>query len=355
MKPEWKSFLQDAGAEMAADLDMVESFGNAERERRMAVGGEVICDLSHYGLISVHGEDALMFLQGQFTNDVRKVSPEHSQISGHCNAKGRLLASFRLFMRNDTYYLRLPREMVEPTLKRLRMYLLRAKASLEDASEGLVGIGLSGPSADQEIANALGSAPTEVDHVIQSEGITIIRLPGTCARFEIWGELEPMQNLWNQLNVRAAPVGAGPWALLNILAGIPCIHPETAEAFVPQQLNMQLINGVSFTKGCYTGQEVVARTQYLGKIKRRMYLARVETDHAPQTGDELFASHSKSGQGPGRIVNVQRHPDGDYALLAVMDVATVEGGDVHIGNENGPVLTLEELPYSFEEEEQSGS
>ncbi len=349
MKPEWKDFLVNKGAEF--DGDRVISFGNPERELRLVVAGEAIADRCHTGLIAVHGEDAETFLQGQFTNDIREVTPARSQLSAFCSPKGRMLANFRIFRLDDSYYLELPHSQVEATLKRLRMFVLRSKVVLEDASENLVRIGFSGQKAPAQLAELLGGAPAQTDEVATLNGLTVIRLPGAQPRFEILGALDAMQKLWTQLDVRAAPVGDRAWSLLEVRAGVPVIVPETADAFVPQMANLQVLHGVSFKKGCYTGQEVVARMQYLGKLKRRMYLAHVDTGTCPAPGETLFSAGSESGQGAGRVVNAAVCPDGGCDLLAVVEIASRERNDLRLGAEDGPALEFMELPYAFEAEE----
>ncbi len=350
MKPEWKEFLTNRGAEW--NEEVVESFGNPERERRVCVAGDVIADLSWYGLIEVHGADAETFMQGQFTNDVREVSEARSQLSGICSPKGRLLANFRIFRRGETWYLRLPHELVDPTLKRLRMFVLMSKVTLEDASDAFVRIGLSGPKAEEELARAGLPEPVGVDDVITTDQVTVVRVAGLHPRFEIYGELEPMKRHWEALDVYCAPVGTPAWKLLEIFAGLPTIYPETVEAFVPQMVNYPQVGGVSFRKGCYTGQEVVARMQYLGKLKRRMYRAHVDAERAPRPNDPLVAPGSGSGQGAGRIVDAQPGPDGGYEVLAVVEIASRERGEVFLWEENGPRLQFLELPYPAPETEQ---
>ncbi|MDD3518510.1 MAG: folate-binding protein, partial [Chromatiales bacterium] len=330
MKPEWKAFLVDNGAELADDL--VAHFGNPERERQVSTTGDVLCDLSQYGLIGAYGKDAAEFLHGQFTNDIKHLLESRSEMNGLCTAKGRLLTVFRVFRRGETIYLRLPRELLEPTLKRLKMYLLRAQATLEDASDALVRIGFSGPNAIEELHTTLGDAPANVDDVMQRDGLTLIRLPGVHPRFEIYGDLEPMKKLFGTLNVHAAPVGSDTWDLLDILAGLPSVHPQTVEAFIPQMLNLQLVNGVSFNKGCYPGQEVVARTQYLGKVKRRMYRIDIQTRETPVPGTEIFDPNAEDGQPVGAVVDAQAGPDGGCAALAVVQIASAESkGPLHLG------------------------
>lgn len=345
MKSEWKEFLLNKGAEVLDDSS-VQSFGNEALELSIVTTGDIFADLSHLGLIGVQGEEAATFLQGQFTGDVRQVNEQHSQLSAYCSPKGRMLASFRLFARGEAYYLSLPRPLLEPTLKRLRMFVLRAKATLEDASDSLVRLGFSGPKAEAQLRDYLGTVPENIDDVVQAKDLTVIRVPGPHQRYEIHGEVEPMKKLWTVLDVRAAPVGRGPWELLDIRAALPVVYEQTADAFVPQMTNLQLLGGVNFKKGCYTGQEVVARMQYLGKLKRRMYRARVEAPERPQPGDGLFAADS-GGQSAGKVVNAQPSPDGGYELLAVVEISSRDQHQLHLGSAGGPVLEFLDLPYAF--------
>lgn len=346
MKPEWQLFLENAGAEI--NENKVISFGNLQREQRVAHSGLVMTDLSHFGLISVYGDDASTFLQGQLTNDIRDVSETHSQLSAYCTPKGRMLANFRIFKREDTFYLRLPRTLLEKALNRIRMFILMSKVTMEDASDSLVHFGVSGETAEQHLGDHFDSLPANDDDVVQHNGYTIIRVAGLYPRYEIYGELEPMTELWNSLDVHAALIGNGPWSRLGILAGIPVIYPETSEAFVPQMANMQLINGVNFQKGCYTGQEIVARMQYLGKLKRRMYLINIDTDQDVKPGDTLFSSDSSSGQGTGQIVDAQPDSEGGTDALAIIDIKDAEKGNLKLFDDHGPAITVKDLPYSVD-------
>jgi len=339
MKPEWFDFLKRAGAEI--ENNHVISFGNTEQERSMLQTGLMICDLSHHGLISIDGEDAADFLQGQLTNDVRDVTPKHSQLSAYCTHKGRMLANFRLFQRDETYFLSLPQALLESILKRISMFILMAKVSMKDSSNALVKIGLSGPNADEQLSTLLSDIPADVDDMTRANGYSIIKCPGTLPRYEIYA-------LWNQLDVNAAPAGSHAWESLNIAAGIPTITLETSEAFVPHMTNMQLINAVNFQKGCYTGQEVVARMQYLGKLKRQMFNISIETKNEVNAGDKLFSEGSTSGQGTGQIVNAQINANGSVSALAVIDIADANAGKLQLHNKSGPAISLQSLPYSLE-------
>ncbi len=346
MKHEWKEFLQNAGAEF--DDDCVATFGNPERERRIAHTGDLFCDLSHFGIIAAYGEDATEFLQAQFTNDINLVDETHSQLSALCSPKGRMLCNFRIFRRDQTYYLVLPYELLEAALSRLRMFVLRSRVTLEDASDALMGIGASGNKIIEHLGDITGELPGNIDEAIEYKDYTIIRVAGVVPRFEVYGLLDAMQKLWQALDVHATPVGASVWELLNIKAGIPVITAGSIDAFVPQMTNMHLINGVSFTKGCYPGQEIVARMHYLGKLKRRMYRIGFDASEKPEAGTSLVTETSTESQDIGTVLSAQQNPDGNYDALAVIQTSDAENSSLRLGDARGPEVTVLDLPYSFE-------
>ena len=348
MKHEWKDFLQNAGAEF--ENDCVATFGNPERERRITHTGGLFCDLSHFGIIAVYGEDAAEFLQTQFTNDINQVDQAHSQLSALCTPKGRMLCNFRIFRREQTYYLVLPYELLEAALSRLRMFVLRSRVTLEDASDALIGIGASGSKMVDHLGDIVGTLPGKVDESVEYREYTIIRVAGIVPRFEIYGLLEPMKKIWQALDVHATPVGAEVWELLNIQAGIPVITAGTIDAFVPQMANMHLINGVSFTKGCYPGQEIVARMHYLGKLKRRMYRIGFDASDKPKTGTPLVTDTSTESQDIGTVLSAQQNPDGNYEALAVIQVSDAENSRLKLGDVEGPDVTVLDLPYAFDDQ-----
>jgi folate-binding protein YgfZ len=303
-----------------------------------------VTGLAHLGVIRAGGDDLRTFLQGQLTSDVNAITPTLAQPSSYCSPKGRMLGSFLIFQIADALYLQLPAERLEAMLKRLRMFVLRSQVTLEDVSAQLARFGVSGQCAEQLLpfSPAVGDFASET-----RDGVTVLRLPGDRPRFEVIGSENVISGLWGDIAPQAEQTDSGFWALMNIRAGMPSVYEDTAEAFVPQMTNLQLLGGVSFTKGCYTGQEVVARMQYLGKLKRRMYRARVESAVAPVPGAEVYSPSSESGQGAGRIVDAAASPVGGYEVLAVLQISSAEAGDVRLHDADGPALELLDLPYAF--------
>lgn len=339
----WKSFIQSQGAILEGER--VQHFGKPVEERRAAAQGNVLADLSDLSLIRARGADTQNFLNGQLSNDVRQLDAAHSQLASWCSPKGRMLVIFRLLRRGDDTLLQLPSSLLEPTLKRLRMFVLRAKVTLEDVDAELVSFGIPGPDAERLLRDVTGFAPGEINGSETRDEITIARLPGPHSRFEIIAPTDAATKLWNSLKAKAAPVGPSAWAWLDIMAGIPSVHPETSEAFVPQMANLEIVGGVNFKKGCYPGQEIVARMQYLGRLKQRMYRAHYAGDVLPRPGDSIFAPDFP-GQSAGTVVSAQPAPDNGFDLLAVIQISSAEAGELHLENESGPQLLLLPLPYS---------
>ncbi len=341
---QWKSFLQQQDALLKGDR--VRHFGKPEEERRAAARRNVLADLSDLALIRARGQDTKNFLNGQLSNDVRQLDATHSQLASWCSSKGRMLVIFRLFRRGDDTLLQLPASLLETTLKRLSMFVMRAKVTLENADAELVSFGISGPDAEKLLCDATDFVPKEINDCETRNEITVIRLAGPHPRFEIVAPTDTVTKLWNGLKDKMMPIGPPAWTWLDIMAGIPSVHPETSEAFVPQMANLEIIGGVNFKKGCYPGQEIVARMQYLGKLKQRMYRAHFAGDTAPQPGDAIFAPDFP-GQSAGTVVVAQPAPDNGFDLLAVIQISSADAGDIHLGSETGPRLLLQSLPYFF--------
>ncbi len=339
----WQDFLSTHGA--VIEQGQVASFGHPEQERKTALSTTLLADLSPQGLIKVSGEDRADFLQNQFTNDIREITPQLSQINAWCNPKGRMLASLRVFQTGDDYFLLLARDLLEATLKRLRMFVLRSKVTLEDISDEWMNIGLAGADASALLAKQITHPPQNTHQVIHENNLIVIRLAGDVPRFQIHAQAPTINRLWQTLQTDATPVGYPVWNWLDIQAGIPTIVARTREAFVPQMVNYSTLGGVSFTKGCYPGQEVVARMHYLGKLKRRMYLAHVETETLPDAGEDLFPAGKNDAQSCGKVVQAERAPEGGVDLLAVLQIAVAETGDIFLASENGPPLRLKNDPY----------
>ncbi len=336
----WQDFLQQQGAEIQDG--MVQHFGDAPAELAASREGTVLCDLSQFGTLKVSGVDALSFLQNMLSSDVSETSAQQAQISSLNNPKGRMLASLLIWRTGADYFLHLPHSLCVAIHKRLSMYILRAKVKIEDAGDEVVCLGLNGENAAAQIQECFGSIPQDAMAVAHYDNTSIIRVGAQ--RFQINTTPQHAPALWQQLSASARPVGSPCWDWLNIRAGIPVILPATQEQFVAQMVNLELIGGVNFKKGCYPGQEIIARMHYLGKLKRRMYLAHIEDDTVPQPGDELYSADMEA-QASGMVVNATAAPGGGCDLLAVVQIISRDTQTVYLQSLQGAPLNFLPLPY----------
>jgi folate-binding protein YgfZ len=224
------------------------------------------------------------------------------------------------------------------------MYVLRSKVKLLDVSDDYTILGLVGAAAIAQAAQVLGMPSPNALSLNLGADVQLLRLDGE--RVQIIATRKREAEIQRALAVKVPVISAGDWDLTNIRAGIPYILPATQDQFVPQMANLDLINGVSFTKGCYPGQEIVARMHYLGRLKQRMYLATTSGADTPQPGDKLY-SRETGDQATGMIVNAAPAPGGGTAVLAVLHIESFKGGDVHLKSPTGPQLEFLELPYEI--------
>lgn len=279
-----------------------------------------LADLGHMGLIAVQGPDATSFLQSQLTNDVAALEPGAWQWSGYCNAKGRLLGTLRLVRTGDGFFAETPASIAGDLVDRLRKFVLRAKVSFASRADASAGIGLGGPEMAGILTDWLGRAPPAAGHADSLEGGILIGAGPD--RWHLYLDTDRAIAAWERLSTRATPISTRAWARLDLDEGIPWIVPETQALFVPQMVDFELLGGVSFTKGCYPGQEIVARSQYLGAVKRRLHLARTSMEIAP--GAPL-ASPALPGQTVGNVVSSAPAADASFHTLAVIDLESAAG------------------------------
>ncbi len=339
MNDDWKKFL----------LSQEVTHEDEAADNLKTTTTTVLSDLSQYSTLVIAGDDAASFMQGQFTNDIDKLDDDNSQLSGFCDKKGRMIANFRLFRYQKNYFLSIKNDLVDLSIEHLQNYILRAHVAIQDVSEQLIHLGLSGAGATKLLTPFIETINEEVDSVSQNENYVAIRVAGLQPRYEIFCSLEHAKKLWEKLVTQTAIVNSSSWDYLNIQAGIPYIDSHTSGEFVPQMANMELINGVSFTKGCFTGQEIVARMHYLGKLKKRCYKIHIDSEDRPAAGDKLFAENARAGQNTGAIIQAEKNPKSGYDALAVIQIADT-ASKLFLGDADGPVVTVKELPYSFESE-----
>jgi tRNA-modifying protein YgfZ len=284
-------------------------FGDPQREFEAARSGAAVVPVTHFDQLRFHGSDAKTFLQGQLTCDLDQVTSDQAQFGGYCTPKGRLLANFIVLSTPQGYLMHTPADVAASVAERLRKFVLRADVKIERES-GLRALGLTGPAAPALLQQELGALPQGRLAVGHHAHASVVRLPGK--NFLVVAASAAMAAPWEALAKRAVPAGAECWNWAQIQAGVPWITALTQDQFLPQMIGLDAIGGVSFDKGCYTGQEIVARTHYLGEVKRKLRLGRTRVGvHA---GDALLWA----GRQCGTVLNAASIPGDGCVLLAVV-------------------------------------
>lgn len=297
--------------------------------------------LDHEGILAVRGADAAKFLQGQLTCNLNYLNAETSSLGSRCTPKGRMTSSFRIVAENAGYLLAMARDLLENQLTDLKKYAVFSKATLSDDSAQWVRFGLSG--AEALLADLGLPLSSQADQVVRHDGLIAIALGH--GRTELWTPADRAPQVAERLAGQLQHGSLNDWLLGQVRAGVGQVFGATRELFIPQMINLQAVGGVSFKKGCYTGQEIVARMQYLGRLKRRLHRLALEGSELPEPGRELFSPvHSTS---VGEVVLAARAADG-IELLAVLQDDAVADGRVRLGEAEGQPLRLLDLPYTLD-------
>lgn len=305
-----------------------------------ATADALLMPLTHLAVLEASGADATAFLHAQLSNDVQGLPADRSRLAGYCNAKGRLYAVPRLWRVDDRWQLVLPADTADAVLKRLRMFVLRSRVALH-RREDVSLLGVAGPRAADCLRQAGLPVPGEVDTVVARGETSILRLPAPIERFALCVPDGEAAALWAALAGTATAAPAAAWRLLDIDAGLPTIYAATLESFVPQMVNLERVGGVSFRKGCYPGQEIVARMHYLGKPSRRMYRLRA-AGATPTAGSAVLDA---AGHEVGTVVDAAPAAAG-CRLLAVLQVTAAEDG---LRLPDGQPLERLPLPYALDD------
>jgi len=299
------------------------------------------CRLSHEGLLAVRGPDASKFLQGQLTCNLNYLSADSASLGARCTPKGRMLSSFRIVQQGDGYLLAMASELLDSQLTDLQKYAAFSKSKLSDESAQWLRIGLQG--GDAVLASLGLNLPATADSVVHVGDMLAVRLSD--GRSELWAPAAQAETVLATLTAQLREAPLNDWLLAQVRAGVGQVFGANREQLIPQMINLQALGGVSFKKGCYTGQEIVARMQYLGKLKRRMYRLSLAGDAAPAVATPLFSP--VHGSSVGDVVLAARSSAG-IELLAVVQEDALLDGNLHLGSLEGPALQRLDLPYTLD-------
>jgi folate-binding protein YgfZ len=303
------------------------------------------CELDEVGLISFTGDEAVSFLQAQLTSDVAGLGVGRTQYSGYCSPKGRLLATFLLWRFDDEVVLQLPAALRESVQGRLSRYVLRSRVKIADATARYALFGLAGADALKALDALDARAPAALHDVGATAELRVTQLP--VDRYLLLAPAERAPALRGALdNVLATRQDSRHWAALDVAAGIPVITAATQDAYVPQMVNLDLVGAVSYAKGCYPGQEIVARTHYLGRLKQRMYRIGVRGAAALEPGQPLFSPEFGADQASGAVLYSGAVAGDVREALAVVQRSSAQVRSVRLGSLDGPAVEFLSLPYS---------
>jgi folate-binding protein YgfZ len=313
-----------------------------EREMQIRREGNFVCDLSHLAFAVAAGQDAASFLHGQLTNDLEGLAADAWQMSGYCSPKGRLKNILRIHRAAERIVLQSNASVMPAAIESLRRFVLRSKLELRAAPD-IGSFGVVGMACCRSLEALTGSLPEHRYGVREAGGAVILCHSLSPHRFQVVGSEARLASIRNAMSSDWPNIGSWAWALHDIECGLPAILDRTAEKFVPHSLNLDLLGGVSFQKGCYPGQEIVARMEYLGRPKSRMIRAQVHSG-APAPGDKVYATGHE--QSIGMVVDAAPSERG-YELLTTLRVEYLEKGDIRLGTTSGAILSRLELPYEL--------
>lgn len=330
----WIDTLKNVGAELNTDNTEL-AISNTD--------DTCIVPLLHQSLLCVDGPDTDKFLQGQLSCDVDSARTLGSSLASHCNIKGHMISLFRLIATETGFLLRMHHELLEQATKTLSKYIIFSKAEISYPGDRLVGIGLTGPKAAELSRLAVEDIPSEDNGITHGDNTLLIRVPGN--RFELWLPESVAIELLPTLLEHGKLGSTNDWILSEIRAGIPDLRTQTTEAFIPQMTNLQALDGVSFTKGCYTGQEIVTRLQHRGQLKRPMYHLTANSPQLPEPGSAI---HSSTRENVGQVVIAAQSSGDSCEFLAVIIKDVAENDTLHLERSSGPVVGILELPYTLD-------
>ncbi len=355
LDPQWLDFLAAQNAKFD-EAGKITTFGQAELERFLIKNGPVLTSLTHQALLKVTGSEAETFLQGQLSNDLKDVTDSKAQLSAYCDPQGQVLVLFLIFKYQGDFYLNFDGSLKESILKRLQMFVMRADVQFTDVSDTLIQIGFAGEFGDLDIQRRLSTKVKDVYETgyIDIDGmrdVCVVKVPGPYHRYALFGPAAQMQETWKSLRSNADLTNSYDWNLLNIAAGVPEVNADTTAQFVAQFLNLDKLDAINFKKGCFPGQEIIARMHYRGKVTKRMFRIRFEESLNLKAGEALVLKDSNDKNHKLTVISENPNIYNGTLCLAIGTLKSLEAVEGDLLTESGAPAILEPLPYSVTDDE----
>lgn len=351
----WVDFLNAQGAQFD-DSNKISTFGQAELERFLIKHGPVVTSLTDQALLKVAGSEAQTFLQAQLTSDINEVTESKAQFSAYCDPKGNVLANFLVFIYQGDYYLNFDGSLSETILKRLQMFVLRSDVQITDVSNELIQVGFAGEFGDLDVQRRLS---TKVKDVFESgmisveglENILVVKVPGPYHKYALFGPANEMIEAWNSIRNNADLTNNYDWKLLDIAAGVPNVTAATTGELTAQFFNLDKFDAINFKKGCFPGQEIIARIHYRGKVTKRMLRLHLDEVMDLNAGDTLTLKDNNDKN--HKLTVVSSNPDifNGTLCLAISTIKSLEAVEGDLTTESGQKASIEPLPYKLTDEE----
>jgi hypothetical protein len=351
----WREFLTSQNAQWNSD-GQISSFGQPELEHYLIKHGPVVTNLSHQALLKVTGADALSFLQGQLTSDLKQVTEQHAQLWAYCDPKGQVLAVFLIFKQDDAWYLNFEASLKESILKRLTMFVMRSAVTISDVSDRLIQIGYAGEFGDVDIQRRLNTKVKETFETGQVDlddmrDVLVVKVPGPYHKYALFGPAEQIINVWKLLRVTCDVTNNDDWQLLDIAAGVPEVTSANCGQFIAQFLNLDKLDALNFKKGCFPGQEIIARVHYRGKVTKRMLRLHLEQEITLKPGDTLVLKDSNDRNHSFEVIKAHRDIFSGTLCLAIGTLKSLGAVEGNLMTETGHEVIIEPLPYSITDDE----
>ena len=348
----WQAFLIDQGAQFS-ESGAVDTFGHPEIERFLVKNGPVISSQAHQALLEVSGEEAFDFLQGQLSNDLNDVNNETGQLTSYCDPQGNVLTTFLVFKVDNRYFLSFDHSLKDIITKRLTMFVMRSKVKITDVSNELIHIGFAGEFADLDVQRLLGTKLKQEYQVGQLSSdeaqATLIKVPGPYHRYEIFASVDSMKVIWQKLKNNADMTNNADWQLLDIVFGIPTLNTETTGQFVAQFLNLDKLQGINFKKGCFPGQEIIARIHYRGKVTKRMVRIHLSEALELSSGEEIRLSDDNNKNYKFTVIAANPDVLQGTLCLAVTTLKPLDSVTGTLKTETGQTASIEPVGYDLSE------
>lgn len=355
LSPNWIEFLNSQNAQLD-EVGQIKTFGAPEIEHYLIKHGPVVTSQNHQALLKVSGKDAFDFLQGQLTADLKDVNDNRAQFSAYCDPQGNVLALFLVFKYKDDYFLSFDFTLAESIQKRLQMFIMRSEVTLTDMRQEIIHIGFAGEFGDLDVQRRLDTKIKEVfecgylDNQEMAD-VLMVKVPGPYHRYEIFGPADQVIKAWQEIRINSDVTNAEDWKLLNIAAAVPTINACTTGKFTAQFLNLDKFDAINFKKGCFPGQEIIARIHYRGKITKRMLRLRTESVVEFESGEELTLTDEAGKSHKLTVIACGKDILQGSILNAVGTLRSLDAAQGDLKTENGDLVTIEPLPYKITEEE----